>query len=145
MCCRVPIETCRRRTAPHWRQSTANTSTSKPNCDCWRSSSAKETQQSSSENKVDKYEVEGQIQVSICADYFFSPALTDESVNPFHWALNGFFSTHGEKSRFSRRRDRTLLYSVLNNAHLSSNHNFTANTFSLNVFIGTKAIFCVLL
>lgn len=54
------------------------------------------------------------------------------------------FFTHGD-ARFSQRRDRTLLYSVLNNAHVSPNHNFTANSFSLKVFIGTKAIFCVLL
>lgn len=68
-CGLVPIETCRRRTAPHWRRSTASTSTSKPNCVCWRSSSAKETQQSSSENRFHKRDG-GQIQVSIRADFF---------------------------------------------------------------------------
>lgn len=52
VCCLVPVETCRRRTAPRWQWSTTNTSTSKPNCGCWRSSSAKETRLSSSENEI---------------------------------------------------------------------------------------------
>ncbi len=46
VCCLVAIEMCRRRTAPHWQRNTANTSTLKPNCDCWKFSSARETQPS---------------------------------------------------------------------------------------------------
>lgn len=51
------------------------------------------------------------------------------------------FFTHGD-TRFSRRRDRTLLYSVLNNAHVSPNHNFTANSLFLSeCFYWNKSYF----
>lgn len=52
VCCAVPVGTCRKRTAPRWQTSTANTSTSRPNCDCWKSSSANETAASSSEDRL---------------------------------------------------------------------------------------------
>lgn len=47
----VPVETCRKRTAPRWQRSTTNTSTSRPNWGCWKSSSANETPASLSEEE----------------------------------------------------------------------------------------------
>lgn len=93
-CGLVAIETCRRRTAPHWRRSTASTSTSKPNCVCWRSSSAKETQQSSSESRSHKQDEDRSRFPSLLISFYYL-ARRDESVNPIHWALmsiNGFLA-----------------------------------------------------